>query len=168
MSVQSIFSNSAVRPAGETRQGKTVAGFTQVFGAILSQQLRGQGPEESEGPLGTAGGTSGDVYGAFFDQAMGHALAASPAMKPLNQAIERELERPLHSAGGAPAALHLSEIKSDERTVAGSVSDMFQGLAQEGKQTELNLSSDTHGPLLLPPEPADVASVLPPPPRIES
>jgi hypothetical protein len=167
MSVQSIFSNSATRPVGETRQNRTVAGFTQVFGAILSQQLRGQGPGESEGPLGTPGGTTGDVYGAFFDQAMGHALAASPAMRPLNRAIGRELERPPHSTGVAPAALHLSETRSDERTAVGSVSDMFQGLAPQGKQIDLNLSSDTHGPLLLPPEPAAVASVLPPPPRIE-
>jgi hypothetical protein len=167
MSVQSIFSNLASRPSGETRTNRVVAGFTQVFGAILSQQLRGKSLDGSEGPLGTAGGTTGDVYGAFFDEAMGHALATSPAMKPLNQAIERELERPLHSSGGTHTTFHLSETKSDQRAVAGSIPDMLQRPTLAGNSTDLDLSSDTHGPLLLPPEPAGVASLLPPPPHLE-
>jgi hypothetical protein len=167
MSVQSIFSNSVSQPPSETRKDRVVAGFTQVFGAILSQQLRGKSLDGSEGPLGTAGGTTGDVYGAFFDEAMGHALATSPAMKPLNQAIERELERPLHSSGGTHATVHPSETKSDQRAVAGSISGMLQRSILARDSTEPDLSSDTHGPLLLPPEPAGVASILPPPPRIE-
>jgi hypothetical protein len=167
MSVQSIFSNLVSPPSGEARKDRVVAGFTQVFGAILSQQLRGKSLGEAGGPLGTAGGTTGDVYGAFFDEAMGHALATSPAMKPLNQAIERELEQPLQSSGSTHTTSHPSETKSDQRAIVGSISDMLHRPTLAGNSTNLGLSSDTHGPLLLPPEPAGVASILPPPPRLE-
>jgi hypothetical protein len=167
MSVQSIFASSVSRPSAETRKDRVVAGFTQVFATVLSQQLRGKALGEGEGPLGTAGGTAGDVYGAFFDEAMGHALATSPAMRPLNQAIERELEQPLHPSGGKHATLHPSETKSDQRAVAGSISDMLHVPTLAQNRTDLDLSSDPRGPLLLPPEPAEVASVLPPPPRLE-
>jgi hypothetical protein len=167
MSVQSIFSNIVSAPSGGTRKDRVVAGFTQVFGAILSQQLRGKSLGGSEGPLGTAGGTTGDVYGAFFDEAMGHALATSPVMKPLNQAIERELEWPLHSIGGTHTTSHPSESKSEQRAVPGSISDMPHRPTLAGNSIDLGLSSDARGPLLLPPEPAGVASILPPPPRLE-
>ncbi len=166
MSVQSIFSNSVSPPSAETRTARVVAGFTQVFAAILSQQLRGKALGGSDGLLGTASGTAGDVYGAFFDEAMGHALATSPAMKPLNQAIERELERPGHSSGGTPATLHPSETKSQQLAVAGSISDMLQSPIVAQNRTDLKLSSDARGPLLLPPEPTGMAWVLPPPPRL--
>ena len=167
MSVQSIFSNSVPGSATESRKGRVVAGFTQVFAAILSKQLRSSATGEGQGPLGTAGGTAGDIYGAFFDEAIGRTLATSPAMKPLNQAIERELERAAHPSEARPASLHPSNIKSDQHAVVGSISDMLHAPIPASDSTNLDLSSDSHGPLLLPPEPAGVASVLPPPPRLE-
>jgi hypothetical protein len=168
MSIQSIFSNPVSGPAAESRKGRVVAGFTQVFASILSKQLRSSGMGEEGGLLGTAGGTAGDVYGAFFDGAMGHALATSSAMKPLNQAIEHELERPVHPSEARHATLHQSESKSDQNVAVGSNSDMLYTSISARNGTDLELPSDSHGPLLLPPESAGVASVLPPPPRSES
>jgi hypothetical protein len=168
MSIQSIFPNPVSRPATESQKGRVVAGFTQVFASILSKQLRSSGMGEEEGPLGTAGGTAGDVYGAFFDEAMGHTLATSSAMKPLNQAIERELERPVYPSGAKHANLHPSETNSDQHAAVGSNSDTLYAPIQTRNRNDLDLSSDSRGPLLLPPESTGVASVLPPPPRSES
>ena len=167
MSVHSIFSNSVSGSATESRKGRVVAGFTQVFAAILSKQLRSSATGEGQAPLGTAGGTAGDIYGTFFDEAIGHALATSPAMKPLNEAIERELERPAHPSGASQAIQRRSETKSDQHTVVGSISDMLHAPISAKDRTDLNLSSDSRGPVLLPPQPAEMAPVLPPPPRLE-
>jgi hypothetical protein len=166
MSVQSIFSNGASGSTSETGKGRAVTGFTQVFAAILSKQLRNTAGQD-EGPLGTGGGTTGDVYGAFFDEAIGHALAASPAMKPLNQAIERELDRSLHSSGATHSNLHPSAAEIDKHPIVASDSDTRSVPIQARDAADLDLSSDSRGPLLLPPEPSGMASILPPPPRLE-
>jgi hypothetical protein len=167
MSVHSIFLKSPPISSAEIRKNRVVAGFTQVFAAILSRQLRTTTMGDGQGPLGTAGGTPGDVYGAFLDEAMGHALATSPAMKPLNRAIGRELERPIHSVAGRDAIPNSTETKSDRGSVVGSIPDMVHDSMMAQNRTGLELDSDSRGPVLLPPEPGEVASVLPPPPRLE-
>jgi Rod binding domain-containing protein len=147
MSVDGIFSTPLFGASKETQKSQAATGFTQVFASMLAQQMREAMAGEDKGPLGTGGGATGDIYGTFLDQAMGRALADSPAMKPLNQAIEREL-----SGMRAP--------------VAKSAAAASAALTQIG--ADAALPSDSRGPLLLPPEPSSVASVLPPPPSLES
>jgi hypothetical protein len=157
MSVQSIFSSPVFGLPTGGRKDQAAAGFSQVFAAILAKQLRSSTTGDVEGPLGTAGGTAGDIYGAFFDQVMGNVLANSPLMKPLNRAIERELSRPLHSSVTSGSKGGVAAPKPDRASISIPIQN----------RTNLDLSSDSRGPLLLPPEPTAVASVLPPPPGLE-
>jgi Rod binding domain-containing protein len=156
MSVQSIFSGQIFEPPRDGDKSHAAVGFTQIFGAMLAKQMR-NAMAGDEGPLGTGGGTTGDVYGAFFDDAMGRALATSPAMKGLNQAIERELA----SHG------HQSQAKANNIRPVPLISHSLAIPEVTQNRTELDLPSDSLGPLLLPPEPTLVASELPPPPRWE-
>jgi Rod binding domain-containing protein len=145
MSVDGIFSVPVFGGSKETQKNQAATGFTQVFASMLAKQMREALAGEDKGPLGTGGGATGDIYGAFLDQAMGHALANSPTMKPLNQEIERELSgmKPAVAKSAAPVSAALTQIGADAA-----------------------LPSDSRGPLLLPPEPTSVALVLPPPPSL--
>jgi hypothetical protein len=158
MSVQSVFSNPVFATPTDSDKSRAAVGFTQVFAAMLAKQMRNAMAGGADGPLGTGGGTTGDIYGAFFDEAMGRALASSPAMKPLNRAIERELGGSGHQPGTRTADGGAVASKSH----SGLITDMTQ------RGTNSNLSSDSRGPLLLPPEPTAVASVLPPPAPLKS
>ena len=51
--------------------------------------------------MGIGGGATGDIYGAFIDQAMGKALAGSKSMSQLNKMIDRELSGPRHPVSSA-------------------------------------------------------------------
>ncbi|HJU11403.1 MAG TPA: hypothetical protein VJ728_11025 [Candidatus Binataceae bacterium] len=157
MSVQSVFSSPVFGLVTDKSKGQAARGFSQVFAAILSKELRTSGMNENEGPLATGGGASGDVYGAFFDQVMGRVLANSPAMKPLNRAIERELATPLRQAPTRNNKTIAVASNRDKNAISSSM---------PGK-SDINLPSDSLGPLLLPPEPTGVAPLLPPPPRLE-
>ena len=111
MSVDGIFSVPIFGGPKETQKNQAATGFTQVFASMLAQQMREALAGEDKGPLGTGGGTTGDIYGSFLDQAMGRALANSPALKPLNRAIERELSgtKPAVAKSVAPVSAALTQ-----------------------------------------------------------
>jgi hypothetical protein len=95
---QTVFSGDR---ANELKRRDAVQGFSQVFATILARQMHQSTLGPDAGPLGIQGGTSGDIYGAFFDDAMGKLLAQSPAMKALNTSLERELVRHDGTPGSA-------------------------------------------------------------------
>ncbi|HUA35751.1 MAG TPA: hypothetical protein VMA09_19230 [Candidatus Binataceae bacterium] len=155
----------------KANRGKAAQGFTQVFTTMMASEMRKAGGGD-KGPLGTAGGTSGNIYGSFFDQTMGATLAHAKAMKPLSEIIERGMSAPTHpiaSAIGGPGARRTSLatsgiVPASYETITPSAAKMFApatGLSSIG--TELNLGSDARGPVLLPPAPTSMAPVLPPP-----
>jgi Rod binding domain-containing protein len=170
MSVSSagVFTRSVFSGATpQTSQKAAAAGFAQIFTTMLAKQMRQSmvGPEN--GPMGTGGGATGDIYGAFLDQAMGKALASSKSMSQLNKMIDRELSGPRHpvsstSASAKPSALELArnarlESAAQMGTVAttGVLSPVYTGVT---------MPADAHGPILLPPSPSVTAPVLLPPP----
>jgi Rod binding domain-containing protein len=157
MSVQSVFSNPMFGTPTNNDKNRAAVGFSQLFASMLAKQMRNAMVGDGEGPLGTGGGTSGDIYGSFFDEAMGRTLASSPAMKPLNQAIERELAGPHH----------LHETRTANGETVASKSHIAIAPEVTRSKTSWDFSSDSRGPLLLPPEPTAVASVLPPPPPLK-
>jgi len=117
--------------------------------------------------MGIGGGASGDIYGAFIDQAMGKALASSKSMRQFNKMIDRELSGPRHTVSSAlkdlkPGAIDLARngrpgsasLMSTPETI-GALSPIYTGVA---------MPTDGHGPILLPPSPSSAAPVLLPPP----
>lgn len=161
----------------EADRKKATQGFSEIFATILAKQMRQSMVSADKGPMGIGGGTSGDIYGAFFDQAMGKVLANSTAMKPLNRMIDRGLGGPRHppvSAHGAPAEQSIGDAKLaaldkavllDETRDEKSVVPLAAGMG--GLATRKLLPSDARGPLLLPPAPSSAAPVLLPPSSLE-
>ncbi len=155
----------------KTNRSKAAQGFTQVFTTMMASEMR-KAAGGDQGPLGTAGGTSGNIYGSFFDQTMGATLAHSKAMKPLSEIIERGMSAPTHpiaSALGGPGSHRRSSVASgivpaSYETITPATPKVFApGTALSPLGTELNLGSDSRGPVLMPPSPTAMAPVLPPP-----
>jgi Rod binding domain-containing protein len=177
-----IFANGIFgRPTigGENTKGnriKAAQAFTQVFTTMMASEARKAYVGSDKGPMGINGGTSGNIYGSFFDQAMGSTLAHSKSMKPLTDIIERGMEGPKKTGASASQGRSRKSQASNNRILpvsfdpdtseaATKVVDSVAALRQFG--TDLNLSSDSRGPVLLPPEPTAMAPVLPPPSPIE-
>lgn len=151
----------------QTNQKAAAAGFAQIFTTMLAKQMRESmvGPEN--GPMGIGGGATGDIYGAFLDQAMGKALATSKSMSQLNKMIDRELSGPRHpvSSTKGTSGLNPLELARNARlqsaaqlgtnATTSAVSPIYTGTA---------MPADGHGPILLPPSPSVTAPVLLPPP----
>ena len=151
----------------QTDKNGAVQGFAQIFASMLSTELRRGGLGSDQGPMGIGGGATGDVYGAFFDQAISKVLARSPAMKPLNDLISRQLggSGNQKSASGVKAMTTLPEAG---KTLAQPVSYTV-GAPPVSSEPAVSAGSsnsaatDSRGPLLLPPRPVMLAPVLPPP-----
>lgn len=167
-SIQGVFTGSVFKgTAAQTKQTAAAAGFAQIFTTMLAKQMRTSmvGPEN--GPMGIGGGATGDIYGAFLDQAMGKALANSKSMSQLNKIINRELSGPRDRGNSSigttkPGALELARAARAEgaslvgtAATTGLMSPNYTGVA---------MPADAHGPILLPPSPSVSAPVLLPPP----
>lgn len=151
----------------QTDKNGAVQGFAQIFASMLSTELR-RGPLGSDaGPMGIGGGATGDVYGAFFDQAISKVLARSPAMKPLNDMISRQLGGPgnQNSASGVKAITALPQagntFAQPVSYTAGAPPVASEPAVSTGSSN--STATDSRGPVLLPPPPAMFAPVLPPP-----
>jgi len=172
--VQGLF-NRAVFGAQDLQRRNAAQGLSQTFATILSRQMRQSMVGADTGPMGIAGGATGDIYGSFMDDAMGKLLARSPAMKSLNAALERELGGAHNSA--APRGLDGKSrlIEKLDRAVLASaepaeLSVPFSSPAETPAVSEFRTAAiaraDDRGPLLLPPAPAEMAPDLPPPSKL--
>jgi Rod binding domain-containing protein len=179
--INTLFSDSifgktiyGARADSQTDRKHAAESFTEIFASMLSKQMRQSMVGPDKGPMGIAGGSSGDIYGSFFDQAMGHALANSRAMEPLNRLIRRELAGSRHpdatgNHGGSQSLSGAEEKLAGLRRVAliNSVRDETAVPSQVIPhamplpfETDGATPSDEHGPLLLPPRPTTVAPLL--------
>jgi len=157
-----VFAASARR---EPDKKNAVQGFAQIFAAMLCSELRRGILGADSGPMGIAGGATGDIYGSFLDQAMGKALAKSPAMKSLNDIVSRQLDgQSLRRAAGMnplaaplPAPGRLLPPQARSTPTLSTVSGPVEAIGAAGS------IADDRGPLLLPPRPAMFAPPLPPP-----
>jgi len=164
-----VFNHQVFATPGRTQTDKNgaVQGFAQIFASMLSTELR-RGPLGSDkGPMGIGGGATGDVYGAFFDQAIAKVLARSPAMKPLNDMVSRQLGGPA-SPKSAPGIAPRAPLSQAHKALAQPVSYTVAapGIPSEpaaSTGSSNSTATDGRGPLLLPPRPATFAPVLPPP-----
>jgi hypothetical protein len=174
----SIFANGIFNRAtagGGTEKAKragAASGFSQIFTTMLVNKMR-EAMGSDKGPLGTGGGASGNIYGAFFDQAMGSALAHSKAMMPLNKVIERGLAGPRHPISGAVGGpVNRTSRSSSEggiekvsfRSSPADTALFSSGTLASRPAADEALPSDARGPVMLPPAPRAMAPVLPPPP----
>jgi hypothetical protein len=168
-----IFSRPSVGGQSDKAKRSTAAtGFSQIFTTMLVSKMR-EALGSGKGPLGTGGGTSGNIYGAFFDQAMGSALARSKAMMPLNKVIERGLAGPRHPISGAvggPANRTAQSASADGiegvsfRSTPSDTAVFSSGTVASHLAADEALPSHGRGPVMLPPAPRAMAPVLPPPP----
>ena len=164
-----LFTQSVFNPTIKvTKQKEAAMGFAQIFTTMLAKQMRESMVGEDKGPTGIGGGASGDIYGAFIDQAMGKALAGSKSMSQLTKMINRELTGPRHpvnstskeSAGANKIAL----VHNTGLTSAALVGTPETNGALSPIYTGVTMPADKLGPILLPPTPAVTAPVLLPPP----
>jgi hypothetical protein len=166
--------NRAVFVSGQEAQRRNAAaqGLSQTFATILSSQMRQTAIDGDDGPLGTEGGASGDIYGGFMDTELAKLIAKSPAMKSLNGAIERELARPGNQASATTSkgkALVSNKIEqtifppeaADNAAVPLLNATEASPLSQFGALGATG--ADHRGPLLLPPAPDPLAPDLPAP-----
>jgi hypothetical protein len=179
-SVASVFGRPIIEsPQQQAQRVKAAQGFTQVFAAILAKQMRESTVGADSGPMGTGGGITGDVYGAFFDQALAGVIAKSPVMRDLNSAIVRKL--------GDPTQPSTSHVPNLDKTIAhipivvslndnlSSTGDGPPAIPAPASISSLSTSdmqdpamtSDQRGPVLLPPKPSTMAFFLPPPLPLE-
>jgi hypothetical protein len=150
----------------QTKQKAAAAGFSQIFTTMLAKQMRQSMVGEDNGPMGISGGATGDIYGAFLDQAMGKALANSKSMSRFNAAIDREISGP-HSKGSAAAgakAAALQMARSAGVSSATALSTLETNGAASPIYTGVSMPADNRGPVLLPPSPSPTAPVLLTPP----
>ncbi|MGD0072844.1 MAG: hypothetical protein ABSD31_00725 [Candidatus Binataceae bacterium] len=162
---QQIFATPA---RSQTDKNGAVQGFAEIFASMLATELRKGGMGSSSGPMGISGsGATGDVYGAFFDQAIGKVLARSPAMKPLTDVISRQLAGS-NSRKSSSAANALAALSQAGRTLVQPAS--YAPAASPNLSTSAvsngsagSTAADSRGPLLLPPRPATFGPILPPP-----
>ena len=153
----------------QTDQNAAVQGFSQIFASMLSAELRRSAAGSDSGPMGASGGgASGDIYGAFFDQAISKVLAKSPAMKPLNDMVGRELAaRDGKSANGVESSKPVGRSEATRPAVETTSYSMPEPAApaDAGATAAAHgaTSADRRGPVMLPPRPAMFEPVLPPP-----
>lgn len=155
----------------KTDTRKAAQGFTAIFSTMLAKEMRKALVGEDKGPAGIDGGASGEIYGAFFDQAMGKALARSAAMKPLNRLVFRQLGGAGKAAQAAPSASR-TRVGRTLKASAGACGSPETASGTSGSCATLRaidfdpsdiLPSDDLGPVLLPQPPASVAPILPAP-----
>ena len=150
----------------QTSQKTAAAGFAQIFTTMVAKQMRESMVGADHGPMGIGGGATGDIYGAFIDEAMGKALAGSRSMKQLTGMIDRELSGPRH-----PTSAALKKVSTDAiALVSSALSKGISGLSGQATPNEVSpiytgvtLTSDKRGPVLLPPTPPTASVLLPPP-----
>jgi Rod binding domain-containing protein len=172
--VSGVFTRPVFGPdKGAADRQKAATGFTQIFTSMVAKQMRQALTGSNKGPLGTSGGASGEIYGAFFDQALGKTLAGSRAMAPMRKMVARSLGRPsakesalakeTYPQGAVVRANSAGDLLNVIDTVSGT-----SGVARLLRQSEtVELQSvqpgDNRGPQLLPPAPSQMAPLLPPP-----
>jgi Rod binding domain-containing protein len=168
VSTPGVFTHTVFSSATrQTDQKTAAAGFAQIFTTMLAKQMRQSMVGANNGPMGIGGGATGDIYGAFIDQAMGKALASSKSMNRFTKMIDRELSGPRHSASSASKDSKLTALelaRSAGQESASLVSTLETSGALSPIYTGVTLPADAHGPILLPPSPTSTAPVLLPPP----
>jgi Rod binding domain-containing protein len=142
-------------------------GFAEIFGSMVAKGMRSAFVGD-DGGLGGTGDGGSDIYSAMFDQAIGKSLANSPAMKPLNKLLLREATG--HgAAASAPHTTQVSMLTSGasglKETASGYSSNAATAAISPGNS--ILPANNDRGPVLLPPEPASMAPVLPPPSLLE-
>ena len=161
--IHSVFSG-AIK---QTNQKAAAIGFAQIFTTMLAKQMRQSMVGAENGPMGIGCGATGDIYGAFIDQAMGKALASSKSMNQFTKMIDRELSGPRHPVSSASYDSKPSAIELARGARLGSAS-MVGMPATNGAMspiyTGVTMPTDARGPILLPPNPPVTAPVLLPPP----
>ena len=168
VSTPGVFTHSVFSGAtGQTNQKAASAGFAQIFTTMLAKQMRTSMVGSQNGPMGIGGGATGDIYGAFIDQAMGKALASSKSMKQFTKMIDRELSGPRHSVSSASQPNAIELARNAPLGSASLVSALETSGAQSPIYTGVTMPTDARGPILLPPGPSATASVLLPPPSKE-
>ena len=152
----------------QTKQKAAAAGFSQIFTTMLAKQMRESMVGQDNGPMGISGGATGDIYGAFLDQAMGKALANSKSMSRFNKMIDRELSGHSRSASTASAGSKVDPLllarNARIQNAASLVSTIETNGAVSPSYTGVTMPADAHGPVLLPPSPSITAPVLLTPP----
>ena len=166
--VNGVFTRPVTGSDKAANREQAATGFTQIFTSMLAKQMRQALTGNDKGPLGTAGGASGEIYGAFFDQAMGKTLAGSRAMAPMRRMVARSLGRPgAKESGLAKGAIIRSNGVSGLRNVINTASSTSGAPRFMRYPETLDLqfvqSGDNRGPQLLPPAPSSMAPLLPPP-----
>jgi hypothetical protein len=170
--VAGLFNHKIFAAGQEVQRRNSAEGLSQTFATILSRQMRQSTVSGDAGPLGIAGGASGDIYGGFMDDELGKLLAHSPAMKSLNRALERELAGPGHPATAASSPGETQLIDKIDRTIfaaEGTNSSAVPLLHNTGASVMSQFGAigeghtDARGPLLLPPAPDALAPELPAP-----
>jgi Rod binding domain-containing protein len=171
ISVPGIFGHSAFSgTVKKTDQKAAAAGFAQIFTTMLATQMRQSMVGEDNGPMGTSGGASGDIYGSLLDQALGKTLAKSKSMQGLTKMINRQLSG---ARNPVASALKNSLIKMDDTRgtlpEAGRLGSGIATVMERSSQfgTPGTLGSDARGPILLPPAPTEMAPLLQPPSPLE-
>ena|SRR5579862_3501613 len=147
----------------QTTQKAASAGFAQIFTTMLAKQMRQSMVGEDHGPMGIGSGASGDIYGAFIDEAMGKALAGSKSMKQLTDLIDRGISGPRQ-----PTTLPLKKLGTKAIALASGVGSNLSASAGEASAvspvyTGVTMPVDKRGPILLPPTPPAASVLLPPP-----
>ncbi len=171
LSTAGVFTHSVFSGATrQTNQKAAAGGFAQIFTTMLAKQMRQSMVGSENGPMGIGGGATGDIYGAFIDQAMGKALAGSKSMKQFTKMIDRELSGPRHPVDSASNNCQPNAIELARNVRVGSAS-MVSALETTGAvlpiYTGVTMTGDARGPILLPPSPSMAAPVLLPPPSEE-
>ena len=167
-SISGVFSHAVFSgTTPQTKQKVAAAGFSQIFTTMLAKQMRQSMVGEDNGPMGISGGATGDIYGAFLDQAMGKALANSKSMSRFNKTIERELSG--HSSSSSTTASSNSGAlelvrNARQQSVSSLVSTIETKGAVSPNYTGVTAPADAHGPVLLPPRPSTAAPLLLTPP----
>ena len=149
----------------QTSQKAAAAGFAQIFTTMVAKQMRESMVGADHGPMGIGGGATGDIYGAFIDQAMGKALAGSKSMKGLTSMIDRELGGPRHSTSVALKKLgpNAMTLVSNGGKGISNISGLTTTNEVSPIYTGVTMPSDKRGPVLLPPTPPAASDLLPPP-----
>ena len=142
-------------------------GFAEIFGSMVAKGMRSAFVGD-EGGLGGAGDGGSDIYRAMFDQAIGKSLANSPAMKPLNKLLLREATGHRSSAP-APHTTQISMLTAGASGLTETTSAHGSKAATAAISTVNSTlpAGNDRGPVLLPPEPASMAPLLPPPSLLE-
>lgn len=171
--VNGVFTRPVTGANKASDRQQAALGFTQIFTSMLAKQMRQAMVGSDKGPLGTAGGASGEIYGAFFDQALGKTLAGSRAMAPMRRMVARSLERPSAKASKLAKATYTAGpiVHANSAGDLHNVMDTISGTSgaarflphAETVDLQSVQSGDNRGPQVLPPAPSLMAPLLPPP-----